>query len=96
MEAASVNPQYSAGAIDEKIFQRQLMKGELAAAMEGGGGGAAGGAGVPKAAATRFTRDELRDLFRLNTATACETAELLAKLPSGVDWQVGTPYDGLP
>lgn len=54
------------------------MKGELAAAMEG--------AGQP--AATRFTRDELRDLFRLNTKTVCETRDLLSSLPSGADWQV--------
>lgn len=63
------------GTMDEKIYQRQLRKGELADAMGGGAAAAAAGgsgAGVPK-----FTRQELQQIFTLDTETACETAELL-------------------
>ena len=72
-----------AGTIDEKIYQRQLQKGELADAMQhGGGGGAAGG----KAKEGRFTREELRQLFQLNGATASDTRDLLQN--AGAQWQV--------
>jgi hypothetical protein len=37
---------------------------------------------------TKFTREELRDLFQLNEATDCNTRDLLAQLPGGADWQV--------
>ncbi|KAK9822627.1 hypothetical protein WJX81_000343 [Elliptochloris bilobata] len=67
------------GTLDEKVYQRQLMKGELADAMEGGGGGAG------KAAA--FTREELRRLFRLDKATACETAALLHPAAAPGEWE---------
>lgn len=37
---------------------------------------------------TKFTREELRDLFQLNEASDCNTRDLLAQLPGGADWQV--------
>ena len=45
-----------------------------------------GGGGRSKAAA--FTREELRRLFRLDTATACETAALLRPAAATGEWEV--------
>ncbi len=36
----------------------------------------------------RFTREELRQLFQLNGATACDTRDLLQSTPAGAKWQV--------
>ena len=47
-----------------------------------------GNRGATKRKASRFTRDELRALFSLNSATACDTADLLGSTLSGADWQV--------
>lgn len=69
------------GTIDEKIYQRQLFKGEMADRMGQGIGG-----GGPKA--SRFTRDELRSLFQLNTGTDCDTRDLLSATSSEAEWQV--------
>ena len=76
-----------AGTIDEKIYQRQLQKGELADAVAKGGVGGAGG----KAKEGRFTREELRQLFQLNGGTACDTRDLLRSTPAGAQWQVLRP-----
>lgn len=38
---------------------------------------------------SKFTRDELRDLFQLNKTTDCDTRDLL---PSGAEWQVQFPF----
>ena len=55
-----------AGGIDEKIWQRQATKLGLASnIMEQKGGG------------NSFTREELRDLFRLDEALSCQTHDLL-------------------
>lgn len=72
------------------------MKGDLAtAAMEAGpvdgdkGQGSSSGKrkGRPGAAADRqFTRDELRQLFVLNTVTRCETRELLQGAQKTLRW----------
>ena len=59
-----------AGAIDEKIWQRQATKLGLASnIMDQKRGAAAGG--------NSFSRDELRDLFRLDQSPSCQTHELL-------------------
>ncbi|CAM6092312.1 unnamed protein product [Calypogeia fissa] len=63
--------------IEEKIYQRQIMKGEVAAALEqrvqrhspdGDGGGR-----------RHFSREELRELFNLNLETSCDTYDLLSR-----------------
>lgn len=54
------------GTLDEKIYQRQLLKGDVAQAMMGAAG-----------AAAKFTRDELRELFTLHEDTDCATRDLL-------------------
>ncbi|SLM41403.1 dsdna-dependent atpase [Lasallia pustulata] len=54
------------GALDEKIWQRQVTKLGLASSvMEQKGGGSS------------FTREELRDLFRLDEGRSCQTHDLL-------------------
>lgn len=58
------------------MYQRQRMKGDMAAGLEGGNplGAAAqqGGKTGPQ-----FSREELRRLFTLTTGTDCETCQLL-------------------
>lgn len=88
------------------------MKGDLAtAAMEAGpveGATGQGGRSGDKrkgragAADRQFTRDELRQLFVLNTATRCETRELLQGVQKALRWTdvpgvvgLGTKADGL-
>ncbi|KAH9827742.1 DNA repair and recombination protein RAD54B-like [Teratosphaeria destructans] len=53
------------GAIDEKIFQRQVMKTGLADTIVDGKSGVSG-----------FTREELRDLFTLDEDEGCQTHKL--------------------
>jgi DNA repair and recombination protein RAD54B len=54
------------GALDEKIFQRQASKTELADSIIDG-----------KASVSGFTREELRDLFTLDEGQDCQTHRLL-------------------
>jgi DNA repair and recombination protein RAD54B len=54
------------GALDEKIYQRQIMKMGLANAVVDN-----------KASASSFSREELRDLFRLDEREGCQTHDLL-------------------
>jgi DNA repair and recombination protein RAD54B len=54
------------GALDEKIYQRQVMKMGLANAVVDN-----------KASANTFSKDELRDLFRLDEREGCQTHDLL-------------------
>ena len=75
------------GTIEEKVFQRQLQKHDELACVEGGnsdgvGGGGRGSRKRKKSAAGGssgggFSREELRQLFKLNETTRSETAELL-------------------
>lgn len=67
------------GTLDEKVYQRQLLKADLAHAMMGAT------AGSTKA---KFTRDELRELFALHEGTDCATRDLLATTGTDV-WEVG-------
>lgn len=60
------------GAIDEKIFQRQVAKTGLADSIVDG-----------KAAISGFTREELRDLFSLDESIDCQTHQLLSCSCSG-------------
>lgn len=54
------------GALDEKIYQRQLTKQGLADSVIDS-----------KSSSSSFTREELRDLFTLNESDACQTHELI-------------------
>lgn len=60
------------GGIDEKIYQRQVMKMGLANAVVDN-----------KASASSFSKDELRDLFRLDERETCQTHDLLGCLCEG-------------
>ena len=64
-----------AGTIDEKIYQRQLMKGQIADMMEGHGGAKGKKAG----AGSRFSVEELKELFKLRLDTPSDTHDLLCK-----------------
>ena len=63
------------GTIDEKIYQRQLMKGQIADMMEGQGTSKGKKAG----AGSRFSVEELKELFKLRLDTASDTQDLLCK-----------------
>ncbi len=66
------------GTLDEKIYQRQLLKGTLADTMIRGGGVVVGGKnGTHDSKGPRFTKDELRELFTLDETTCCGTRDLL-------------------
>ncbi|QIW96362.1 hypothetical protein AMS68_001880 [Peltaster fructicola] len=66
----------TAGALDEKIFQRQVSKTGLADSIVDG-----------KSSASGFTREELRDLFTLDESQDCQTHKLLGCKCGGT----GTP-----
>ena len=55
-----------AGGLDEKIWQRQVTKLGLASSVMDQNGGT-----------SSFTREELKDLFRLDESLACQTHELI-------------------
>ena len=60
------------GALDEKIFQRQVTKLGLADSVMDS-----------KASVASFTKEELKDLFRLDEESRCQTHELLGCLCDG-------------
>lgn len=60
------------GALDEKIFQRQVTKLGLADSVMDS-----------KASVASFTKEELKDLFRLDELARCQTHELLGCLCRG-------------
>lgn len=68
------------GTLEEKIYQRQRAKGDIAS-MTVGQGGATGTGGVGKQLSSKngqFSKEELRQLFTLRTDTACDTSDVLA------------------
>jgi DNA repair and recombination protein RAD54B len=75
------------GAMDEKIFQRQVSKTGLADSIVDGKSGASG-----------FTKEELRDLFTFDEREECQTHELLGCECGGSGNPLPPPedVDGLP
>ncbi|TFK25490.1 RAD54B protein [Coprinopsis marcescibilis] len=59
----------TAGTIDEKIFQRQITKLGLSASLIGSDGNAS--------KSDSFSKKDLRDIFRINPNTSCNTHDLL-------------------
>ncbi|KAF8160977.1 SNF2 family N-terminal domain-containing protein [Crassisporium funariophilum] len=59
----------TAGAIDEKIYQRQVTKLALSDSLIG--------SGATNSKSDSFTRKDLRDIFRIHTDTGCNTHDLL-------------------
>ncbi|GAB4818167.1 hypothetical protein N2152v2_005213 [Parachlorella kessleri] len=71
------------GTIDEKMYQRQRMKGDIAAAMMD-----KGKPGATKAQGKgQFARDELKQLFTLRADTACNTYDILQGTAAAVDFK---------
>lgn len=66
------------GTLEEKVYQRQRAKGDIAAVTVGG---AEGGGGAAMAAASKkggqFSKEELKQLFTVRTDTKCDTADVL-------------------
>jgi DNA repair and recombination protein RAD54B len=58
-----------AGGLDEKIWQRQITKVGLASSVMDGNGKGGG--------SSSFSREELKDLFRLDEASVCQTHDLI-------------------
>lgn len=74
-----------AGGLDEKIWQRQTTKLGLASnIMEQKGG------------SNSFTKDELRDLFRLDESLSCQTHDLLCCKCGGRGWSPALSADNDP
>ncbi|PGH12026.1 hypothetical protein AJ79_04535 [Helicocarpus griseus UAMH5409] len=77
------------GALEEKIWQRQVTKVGLADSVID-----------QKSSVSQFSREELRDLFRLDEGAACQTHELLGcecdgrggeDLPNQADFEIPKP-----
>lgn len=73
------------GALEERIWQRQVVKRGLADSVMDLGGGAAvgGGGGGGKKGVAAFSREELRDLFSLDESECLRTHELIGCLCGG-------------
>ena len=88
------------GTMEERVFQRQVLKGELASLIESDAGGVAaaepsagaGAAHKPRGGTTgrHFTPEELRELFQYRgRETRCDTADLVSSSASALarQWQ---------
>lgn len=72
------------GLIDEKIFQRQLYKGNLSGVVGNGSKEAGSSTSCKKSnSAGSFSRDELRKLFSINENTDCDTQATMATGDAG-------------
>ncbi len=66
------------GGLEERVWQRQVVKRGLASSiMQGGNGGGAPGAIIGKKGVAQFSKEELRDLFRLDESEALRTHGLI-------------------
>lgn len=72
------------GAIDERIYQRQVSKIGLADSIVDG-----------KAAVSGFTREELRDLFSLDESDGCQTHKLLCCSCGGTGMPMAEPEEDI-
>lgn len=66
------------GTVEEKIYQRQLMKGDLAGNVNS----------INEKLSASFTQEELRELFTLRTDTASDTRELMLSGEHAAAWEV--------
>jgi DNA repair and recombination protein RAD54B len=71
------------GGLEERIWQRQVVKRGLADSILEGGGSGGGGNGGGKHGVAQFSREELRDLFRLDENEGLRTHELIGCLCGG-------------
>lgn len=68
----------TSGTVEEKIYQRQLMKGDLAGNVNS----------INEKLTASFTQEELRQLFTLRTDTASDTRDLMISGEQAEAWQV--------
>lgn len=75
---------FSTGSIEEKIYQRQMVKGEIASTVEDNVESRTKSNG-----GRLFSREELHELFALNLDTQCDTYNLLLgrELPVDQQWR---------
>jgi DNA repair and recombination protein RAD54B len=71
------------GGLEERIWQRQVVKRGLADSILEGGGGGGGGGSSSKNGVAQFSSEELRDLFRLDESEGLRTHELIGCLCGG-------------
>lgn len=76
----------AAHTIEEKVFQRQLLKQDVASSLTSPSAGSGGGADASESASTgsgqvKFSRAEMRELFRMNLASheACDTYVMMRR-----------------
>jgi superfamily II DNA or RNA helicase len=82
-----------AGTIEEKIFQRNMLKVDLAQAVLMAEGLAADPSAVAAASAGRFSPDELRAIFSYDDRAVCDThASLRCRCRSSGEIQTDTDY----
>lgn len=81
------------GALEERIWQRQVVKRGLTDSVMdlGGAGNGSGGAGGGKKGVAAFSREELRDLFRLDERDGLRTHELIGCRCEGKGMESGNP-----
>eukprot|EP00899_Mesostigma_viride_P004693 jgi/Mesvir1/14224/Mv09671-RA.2 len=80
----------STGSMDEKIVQRQIMKGEVAAAVASGRNASAlheRALEEPSSSGRHFSREELKSLFSYSPETRCDTYDLLSHSMPDHGWQ---------
>ena len=78
----------STGTIEEKNYQRQLVKGELSVAVAAEGKKS----GAKQSNSSKFSREELRDLFSYSQFTECDTRDALRKAnPGDAEWEDEAP-----
>jgi DNA repair and recombination protein RAD54B len=65
------------GGLEERVWQRQIVKRGLASSIMTGRGGGAGGDTMGKKGVAQFSREELRDLFRLDESAGLRTHDLI-------------------
>jgi DNA repair and recombination protein RAD54B len=66
------------GGLEERVWQRQIVKRGLASSiMTAGGGSGGGGDSMGKKGVAQFSREELRDLFRLDESAGLRTHDLI-------------------
>ena len=69
----------STGTVEEKIFQRQMLKGDVASCMGYVATSAAEAGRSSKGDGSKmsFSKEELKDLFKFNPVTQCDTVDVL-------------------
>lgn len=65
------------GSLEERVWERQIVKRALASSIMQGGGGNGGGGTAGRTGVAQFSREELRDLFRLDESPGLRTHDLI-------------------